>query len=126
MNIYLQLGSTIVVFALIAYTIGVVMEQRTGILYSKVLLFITLGVVLDITATILMVTGSSKTGISLHGVIGYSSLLAMSIDAILLWKLKLTKGFNVFINKALHTYTRYAYFWWVIAFITGLLLVVLA
>ncbi len=125
MNIYLQLGSTIVVFALIAYTIGVVMEQRSRVLSSRVLLFITLGVVLDITATILMVYGSSKTGISLHGVIGYSSLLAMSIDAILLWKLKFDKGLNVFIDKSIHTYTRYAYFWWVIAFITGLLLVVL-
>lgn len=125
MNLYLQLGSTIVIFALLSYSIGVIREQRTGILSGKVLTFITLGVILDITATILMIAGSSKGGLSLHGFIGYSSLAGMLLDAILMWIRVIRNGKNSEVTKGLHLYTRYAYIWWVIAFITGAILVFL-
>ena len=125
MNLYLQLGSTIVIFALLSYSIGVIREQRTGILSGKVLTFITLGVILDITATILMIAGSSKGGLTLHGFIGYSSLAGMLLDAILMWLRVIRNGKNSEVSKGLHLYTRYAYIWWVIAFITGAILVFL-
>ena len=124
MNTYLQLGSGIVIFALIAYSIGVITEQRKKVLSPKVLAFITIGVLLDITATIFMILGTSKSGITLHGVIGYSSLFVMLVDAILLWRHRVVAGMGSAIREDLHKYTRYAYSWWVLAFITGLLLVV--
>lgn len=124
MNTYLQLGSSIVIFALIAYSIGVITEQRKKVLSPKVLAFITIGVLLDITATIFMILGTSKSGITLHGVIGYSSLFVMLVDAILLWRHRIVAGMGSAIREDLHKYTRYAYSWWVLAFITGLLLVV--
>lgn len=125
MNTYLQLGSGIVIFALIAYSIGVITEQRKKVLSPMVLAFITIGVLLDITATIFMIMGTSKSGITLHGVIGYSSLFVMLVDAILLWRHRMQHGMNTAIRKDLHKYTLYAYSWWVLAFITGLLLVVI-
>jgi hypothetical protein len=70
-----------------------------------------------------MILGSSKGFLTLHGVIGYSSLLAMFIDAVLIWRLKLKNGTGADVPKGLHTYSRYAYIWWVLAFITGALLV---
>lgn len=124
MNTYLQLGSSIVVFALASYSIGVITEQRKKVVSKFVLTFITLGVTLDIIATVFMILGTSKTGITLHGVIGYSSLFVMLLDAILLWRYRMKNGLGASINKTLHLYTRYAYTWWVLAFITGLLLVV--
>jgi hypothetical protein len=123
MNPLIQTGTTIVIFALISYSIAIITEQRKGVVSKKVLGFLTLGVILDITATIFMVLGSSKGGFTLHGFIGYSSLTGMTIDAILMWRLKSKSGFDAVVPKALHKYSRYAYYWWVLAFITGGLLV---
>jgi len=87
MNTYLQIGSSVVFFALIAYSIGIITEQRTRHIGQRVITFLTLGVLLDITATIFMIIGSDKGGFTLHGFIGYSSLLGMMMDAIFMWKL---------------------------------------
>lgn len=123
MNSLLQTGTAIVIIALISYSIAIITEQKKAILSKKVLLFLTLGVLLDITATTFMILGSAKGGFTLHGFIGYSSLLGMSIDAILMWRLKMKSGYNTKVPKSLHLYSRYAYIWWVLAFITGGLLV---
>ena len=123
MNLFLQLGTSIVVLALISYSIAIITEQRKKIISKKVLTFLTLGVCLDITATTFMILGSAKGGFTLHGFIGYSSLLAMFIDAVLMWRRKSKSGFDSEVPKSLHLYSRYAYTWWVIAFITGGLLV---
>ena len=125
MNIYLQIGTSVVVFALLSYSIGVITEQRTSIISRKVITFLTLGVCLDITATIFMIIGSDKGGFTLHGFIGYSSLLGMLIDALLMWVRVYKYGLNNTVNKSLHLYSRYAFLWWVLAFITGGLLVLL-
>lgn len=123
MNIQIQIGSAIVFLALIAYSIGIITEQRNKIITKTVLTFLTLGVVLDITATIFMILGSSKGLFTLHGFLGYSSLSGMLIDAILIWKLRLKQGSNSSVSKELHLYSRFAYVWWILAFITGGLLV---
>lgn len=123
MNNLVFTGTIIVFFALMAYTIGIIKEQRSKSVSKYVLLFLSLGLTLDVTATIFMILGSSQGGVSLHGIIGYSSLLGMLIDNILLWKLRLKKGLNIEVPKRVHLYSRYAYAWWVIAFITGGLLV---
>lgn len=124
MNTYLQIGSSVVFFALIAYSIGIITEQRTKRISQRVITFLTLGVLLDITATIFMIIGSDKGGFTLHGFIGYSSLLGMMMDAIFMWKGIARSGMNSEVPKKLHLYSRYAYIWWVLAFITGGLLVV--
>ncbi|MFC2100853.1 hypothetical protein ACFLRZ_03385 [Bacteroidota bacterium] len=70
-----------------------------------------------------MIIGSSKGGFTYHGIIGYSSLAGMSLDAILLW-LRIRKyGLKCQVPKPLHLYSRYACLWWILAFITGGLLV---
>jgi hypothetical protein len=123
MNSLLITGTTIVFFALASYSIAIITEQRKKKILSRVLIFLTLGVLLDITATTFMILGSSKGFLTLHGVIGYSSLLAMFIDAVLIWRLRHKNGTGADVPKGLHMYSRYAYIWWVLAFITGALLV---
>ena len=125
MNLFLQIGTTIVLFALLSYSIGIITEQRKKTISKIVLIFLTLGVILDITATTFMILGSSKGGFTLHGILGYSSLLGMLTDAILIWRHKLKNGLNSTVPRALHLYSRYAYLWWVLAFITGGILVAL-
>jgi hypothetical protein len=123
MNILLQYGTRIVVFALIAYSVAIITEQRRKVVTNNVVIFITAGIILDITATAFMIAGSGNTPFTLHGFIGYSSLLAMLIDTILIWRHRLKSGGSAAVPKGLHLYSRYAYIWWVIAFITGGLLV---
>ena len=123
MNPLSKTGATIVVFALLAYTVAVAGEQRRRRLAPQVLAFLTIGVLLDVTATIFMILGSSKGAFTLHGLLGYSSLAAMIIDTLLVWRLASAAGPNAAVPRGLHLYTRLAYLWWVAAFITGGLLV---
>jgi hypothetical protein len=119
MNTYLIIGSQVVAVALLSYALGVFLEQRKRIVSIPVLTFISFGVLADITATLFMIAGSSKGPITLHGLIGYSALLAMLIDCISLWRFRIKNGGVVPVKKALHLYSRYAFVWWVAAFITG-------
>ena len=120
-----MIGALVVIFALLFYTIGFVNEQRKKIVNSQILLFFTLGVLFDVSATMLMMMGASKGVFTLHGLLGYSALLGMSTDTFLLWRHKLKKGLSVEISKPLNIFSRIAYIWWIVAFITGGLLVAL-
>jgi hypothetical protein len=118
-------GTIIVNVALICYTIGIITEQRRHRVTVSVLAFLTAGVVFDITATICMILGSTQSPFTLHGILGYSSLAAMSTDAVLIWRHRLQAG-DAEVPRGLHLYSRVAYLWWVLAYITGAALVFLA
>ncbi len=126
MNKLLMVGTTVVFFALLFYTIGIFTEQKHKKVLPKVLLFLTLGIIADIIATGFMIAGSSKGFFTLHGIIGYSSLLGMLIDNVLIWRLNIRLGMNTEVPDGIHIYSRYAWIWWVIAFITGGLLVMIS
>ncbi|MDO9512557.1 MAG: hypothetical protein Q7J34_12410 [Bacteroidales bacterium] len=125
MNTLLTIGTTIVVFALIAYSIAIIGVLRKKTVRRITLIFITMGVILDLTATSFMILGSSKGMFTLHGFIGYSSLLGMTIDAALIWRTSIKTSLNQPISRALHFYSLCAWLWWIAAFLTGGLLVVL-
>jgi uncharacterized repeat protein (TIGR03987 family) len=125
MNTISMIGAVVVTLALISYSIGVISEQKKHKLVKSVLLFISVGIVLDITATICMILGSTNFPFTLHGFLGYSALLAMLIDVILIWKFYNKNGSGVEVPKKLHRYTLFAYLWWVIAYITGSMLVMI-
>ena len=126
MNKLLMVGTSVVFFALLFYTIGIFIEQKHKKVLPKVLFFLTMGIIADIIATGFMIAGSSKGIFTLHGIIGYSSLLGMLIDNILVWRLKIRSGMNADVPDSIHLYSRYAWIWWVIAFITGGLLVMIS
>lgn len=125
MKIISMIGAIVVTLALISYSIGVITEQRKHKLVKAVLLFITIGIVLDITATICMIIGSTNSPFTIHGFLGYSALAAMLIDVVLIWKFYNKNGSGTEVPKKLHRYTLYAYLWWVVAYVTGSLLVML-
>lgn len=123
MNPLARTGAVIVVFALAAYTVAVLVEQRRRLVTAPVLLFLTLGVMLDVTATAFMIAGSSKGPFTLHGLLGYSSLAGMIIDAGLIWRFRLNNPPLALVPRGLHLGTRAVYVWWIAAFVTGGLLV---
>ena len=124
MNISILVGTITVTAALLAYSIAVLTEQFKKKVNKTVLIFLTSGIILDITATSFMIYGSSNSAFTLHGMLGYSALLAMLIDAYLIWKNYLKVGENI--KNSIHVYSLVAYLWWIVAFITGGLLVALA
>ncbi len=123
MNIFILIGTITVTAALLAYSIAILTEQFKRKINTVVLVFLTVGITLDIVATSFMIYGSSNSAFTLHGFIGYSALLAMLTDTVLIWKyyLKFGEKITVFI----HRYSFAAYLWWVFAFVTGGLLVML-
>ncbi|MGA3094764.1 MAG: hypothetical protein ABSD79_05210 [Dehalococcoidales bacterium] len=116
MNPTLIKAVIVVTCALVSYSIAIITEQRKKSITKFVLTFLTLGVTLDITSTVLMIMGSS--GITYHGFIGWSALLVMLVDAILIWRYWV-KNKNATVSRGLNLYTRYAYAWWVVAYIAG-------
>ena len=118
-------AATVVTFALISYSIAIITEQRRKVVINRVLVFLSLGVILDISATTMMIIASENSPFSLHGILGYSSLTLMLTDAVLLWRFRIINGPETKVRKGLHIYSRIAYLLWIMAYITGSLLVAL-
>lgn len=107
------------------YSIAIFTERKTRKASNKVLQFLTIGLILDITATIFMIIGSSNSAFSLHGLLGYSSLAAMLAETLLMWRFRIKNNAIEQVPTNLHNYSLAAYLYWVLAFITGLMLVVM-
>jgi len=120
-----KIAATVVTLALISYSIAILTEQRKRLVTNLVLVFLTLGVLLDVSATAMMIIVSENSPFTLHGILGYSSLTLMVIDAILLWRYRTKNGPSERVSRPLHLYSRIAYIWWVAAYITGTLMVML-
>jgi uncharacterized repeat protein (TIGR03987 family) len=120
-----KIAATVVTLALISYSIAILTEQRKRKVINLVLIFLTLGVMLDIGATTMMIIVSENSPFTIHGILGYSSLTLMVIDAILLWRFRMQKGAAQKVSRPIHLYSRIAYIWWVAAYITGTLMVML-
>jgi len=118
-------AATIVTLALISYSIAILTEQKKKLVINRVLVFLTLGVVLDISATIMMIIVSENSPFTIHGILGYSSLSLMLIDAILLWRFRIRRGAGEVVSRGVHLYSRIAYIWWVLAYITGTMMVMM-
>jgi hypothetical protein len=118
MNPTLTRAVVVVTVALACYSIAVITEQRKRSISRVILGFLTAGVILDISSTTLMIIGSGKIPITIHGFIGYSALLLMLIDAVLIWRSWRKNGPGS-VAKGLNQYTRFAYVWWVVAYVAG-------
>lgn len=114
-----KVGIFFVHFALIFYTLFILFESKKQRATNSVLLLITFAVLFDITATACMMIGTTRTYFTFHGIIGYIGLLLMIIDFILLLRFRIKFGTETLINKPLYLYSKIAYFWWLAAFITG-------
>ena len=109
--------------ALLCYSVAIITEQRKRTVTRGILAFLTLGVLFDITATAFMILGSSRGPFTLHGILGYSSLAGMLVDAILIWRFYRKNVSGNKVTNGIHWYSLGAYIWWIAAYITGALLV---
>jgi hypothetical protein len=115
-------GTIIVNLALVSYAIGIIAEQRSRRASATTLNWLRIGVVLDITATVCMIAGSSHGPFTPHGFLGFSSLAAMIAETSLAWRHRSASGDEP-VPGWLHQYSRIAFGWWIVAYITGAALV---
>jgi len=116
-------GAFLITLALLSYGIGSIAIQRFKLISSGVLIFLTLGVILDIIAVTFMIIGSENGPFTFHGILGYTAMLTMMINMILIWRCFFKNGLESVIDNKIVTYSKYAYGWWVIAYLTGSLMV---
>ncbi len=114
-----MIGTAIVTGALIFYSIAVWSEQGQKVLTPFILTTLTIGISLDITATAFMIAGSRNLPFTLHGLLGYSALSAMLVDTVFTWRYWRSQKKHEPVTRGLHLYTRFAYSWWVIAYLAG-------
>jgi hypothetical protein len=69
-----------------------------------------------------MIVGSSRGPFTLHGLLGFSSLAAMLVETGMAWRHRAVRGDEP-VPGWLHGYSRLAYGWWIVAYITGAVLV---
>ena len=114
-----MIGTILVHLALISYGIGIITEQIKHRVTQFILVFLALGLIFDLSATLCMVIGAGRGFLTKHSALGYSCLLAMAIDSMLVLHHCIKHG-DQQVPYALHLYSRYAYFWWVMgAYVTG-------
>jgi len=124
MNPISLIGAFVMTLALLSFGIGSISIQRFKMVSPSVLWFLSAGLILNVITAILMTTGAGNNLLSIHGILGYSSLLFMLIEAILIWRLYFIKKLYAEIGAKLRAYSRVAISWWIIAYITGTLLVI--
>lgn len=119
MDILSIIGAFIIIVALLSYGIGSISVIRFKQLTRSVLLFITLGLLLDVIAFSFMIAGSENSPFSLHGIIGYIAFLAMLVNVVILWKEYRVNGLDSIIPKNTVRYTKFAYLLWLIIYFAG-------
>jgi hypothetical protein len=124
MKTYTLIAIVIVTLALLCYTVGTVSQQRSRRITPTALGFLTVGLVFDVVATIFMILGSGQL-VSLHGVLGYSALAGMLVEVAVAWRWRVRNGEQA-VTDGMRRYARLAYGYWVVAFISGGLLVGMA
>ncbi len=124
MNPLSLIGAFVITLALLSYGIGSISIQHFKLTTRGVLFFLTLGVLLDITAIMFMISGSNKGVFTFHGILGYSATTTMLIDLALIWRCFIKNGLDSVIQKSILLYSKIAYGWWLITYITGSLMVI--
>jgi hypothetical protein len=124
MNSVTMYSAFLETFALLAYGVGSITIQRFNTVGRIVLVFVTIGVLLDGAATVLMIVGSSNKPFAIQFLLRYSASLVMFIVAIWAWNTVRKNGKNKTINEYLIPYVKIAYGWWVITYFTSSILVI--
>ena len=112
-------GVILIHIALVLYTVFIIKEHKYKRATKGLLVFITLAVTFDVSATVCMMIGTEKEFFTTHGILGYTALSVMVADAIFIWKHKSRHGSETPFSKALSRGSKFGYGLWLVAFFTG-------
>lgn len=112
-------GVILIHIALVLYSVFIYKEHKYKRATKGLVGFITAAVIFDISATVCMMLGTAEQYFTLHGILGYTALTVMVIDAIFIWKHKLKHGSEVPFSDTLNRNSKLGYMLWLVAFFTG-------
>lgn len=119
MEIIILTGVVLIHIAVVLYTIFIIKETKYKRATNGVTGFITAAVLFDIAATSCMMIGTDEDYFTLHGILGYTALFLMILDAIFIWKHRMKHGRQVPFSARLNRNSKLAYVLWLAAFFTG-------
>ncbi len=124
-ELVIVVGVILIHIALVLYSIFIYKERKYKRATNGVVGFITAAVIFDISATLCMMIGTVEGWLTLHGVLGYTALTVMVIDAVFIWRHRSKHGTEVPFSETLNRNSKLGYILWLIAFGTGELLAVI-
>lgn len=124
MDLHAVVGAFIITLAFFAYGIGSVTLERFRLIGSVVLIFLSLGVLFEVIAILLMAVGGKSTINPLHMIIGSGAFLLMLVNTIWAWFTYFKSGIDAPVKRSLLFYTKFAYLLWVIAYLSGIVLLI--
>jgi hypothetical protein len=116
MNLYLRLGVAFATVALIFYSFFYWRNRKRGAVTKGGCLLQTTGLEFDVAGTVLMIVGSRNIPLTVHGIIGYTALLAMLVKTALVWRHALGSEKR---GAGMKSFGTIAYFWWIAAYVAG-------
>jgi hypothetical protein len=119
LQLIILMGVVLIHIAFILYTVFIIKETRHGRATRGVVGFITAAVMFDVSATLCMMIGTDEDYFTLHGILGYTALSVMVLDAIFIWRHKTRYGAEVPFSATLNRNSKLAYVLWIAAFATG-------
>ena len=122
MNLFLYFGVLFASIALVFYSIFFWKTRNLKEIIKLNCVIQTIGLGFDISGTIFMIIGSKNIPLTVHGILGYSALLAMVIETIVIWKYCITKREK---KTVINIYSYISYMWWISAYIAGGLIAML-
>jgi hypothetical protein len=125
MNAFLQYAVVIVNIALISYTVAFVIMSREKKITKLFISMLTAGIFFDTSSVVLMVAGSPNNPLTPHGIIGYSALLIMITERVYFYRLTVKNGMGVTLNSKKRHFFTAAYIYWILAYLTGAVIVIL-
>lgn len=124
-ELIIVVGVIFIHIALVLYSIFIYKERKYKRATNGVVGFITAAVVFDVSATVCMMIGTVEGWLTMHGVLGYTALTVMVIDAFFIWRHRRTLGPDVPFSETLNRNTKLGYILWLVAFSTGEMLAVI-
>ncbi|WP_167606958.1 hypothetical protein [Maribellus sediminis] len=118
------IGAFIMTLAFLAYGLGSITLERFRIVGNVVLVFMTLGIIFETTAIILMMLGSGSAEFNLHMVVGAFAFILLLVNSSWSWLVYIRYGIDASVSKSLLTYTKTAYFVWVLAYLSGIVFLI--
>lgn len=115
-------GVVFIWIALILYTVFIIKANKHRRATKGVARFILAAVIFDISATACMMIGATERYFTFHGVLGYTALVVMVIDATFIWKHKRKYGSEVPFSDTLNRNSKLGYILWLLAFTTGMVM----
>jgi hypothetical protein len=116
MNLYLYLGVSFATVALGLYSLFYWRNRKRDLVTRAGCLLQTTGLDFDVAGTVLMIVGSKNIPLTVHGIIGYSALLAMLVKTVIVWRRGLRGEKR---SAGARAFGTVAYFWWILAYLAG-------